>query len=104
MNKRIKRKIEKRRRKEVLQILDLALQVNGLDCRKQELTGNLPTVMIYFHGHVARLDMTIYTEGYQEGQACLREDFGLYTDSSSFQKEAAAIADGLVRILNQKGV
>ena len=43
MKKRLKRKIEKRRRAEVHRVLDLVLDINGLGRRQEKLTGNLPT-------------------------------------------------------------
>ncbi len=54
MNQRLKRKIEKRRRQQICEALDLCLQINGLQKSEKELTG---------------------TPGYQQRftEACLRQ-------------------------------
>ena len=50
MNKRLKRKAEKRRRQQICEALDLCLQINGLQESKRELTGDHPTAFLNFLG------------------------------------------------------
>ena len=50
MNQRLKRKIEKRRRQQICEALDLCLQINGLQKSEKELTGNHPTAIMHFWG------------------------------------------------------
>ena len=52
MNQRLKRKIEKRRRQQICEALDLCLQINGLQKSEKELTGNHPTAIMHFWGHI----------------------------------------------------
>ena len=67
MNKRLKNKIEKRRRKQICKALDLCFQINGLQSSNQELTGNHPTAFIYFNGHVGLVEANIHTKGWVPG-------------------------------------
>lgn len=64
--------------KEVHEIIDIALQVNGLAEREQEITGSLPTVFIDVSGHVACLEVRIHEQGWNYG---LQADktFSFYT-------------------------
>ena len=64
MNRRMKKKVEKRKRKQIHELLDLVLEVNGLEPREQSITGNLPTVFFEFSGHVGRVSVRIYSTGW----------------------------------------
>ena len=65
MKKRLKRKIEKRRRAEVHRVLDLVLDINGLGRRQEKLTGNLPTAFFKFSGHVANVSVEVREKGWR---------------------------------------
>lgn len=43
MNKRLGKKAEKNRRRDIHRILDMVLDINGLEAREREITGNKPT-------------------------------------------------------------
>ncbi len=64
MKKRLKRKIEKRRRAEVHRVLDLVLDINGLGKRWEGLTGNLPTAFFDFSGHTACIYVRVFENGW----------------------------------------
>lgn len=64
MNKRAKKKVEKRRRALVHQILDVVLDINGTGCRKKEYTGNMPTAFFEFSGHTSGVRIEIYGDGW----------------------------------------
>lgn len=68
MNRRMKKKVEKRKRKQIHELLDLVLDVNGLEPREQSITGNLPTVFFEFSGHVGRVSVRIYSTGWAPGK------------------------------------
>lgn len=55
---------EKEVRDKLHKILDLAIDVNGLNPRTKAKTGNLPTVFFGFNGHVAILDLDIHKDGW----------------------------------------
>lgn len=76
MNKRAMKKAEKNKRRKFVELFDLALQANGLECRTEK-TGNLPTVFCDFSGHVSTIFIRVYMNGWvlggnhQEAEVCL---------------------------------
>lgn len=68
MNQRLKRKIEKRRRQQICEALDLCLQINGLQKSDQEYTGNHPTAFYEFSGHIADVSARIFVRGWDSMQ------------------------------------
>lgn len=64
MNRRMKKKVEKRKRKQIHELLDLVLEVNGLEERKQSVTGNLSTAFFDFSGHVGWVEVQIFSNGW----------------------------------------
>jgi hypothetical protein len=67
MKKRLEKKMETRKRELIHRLLDLAMDINGLEPRDQSITGNLPTVFFDFSGHVGRIDVRIYQAGWTPG-------------------------------------
>ena len=65
MNKRIVKKVEKRRRDKIHELLDLTLDINSTMPREQEKTGNKPTAFFNFSGHCGILTVQIYDEGWK---------------------------------------
>lgn len=100
MNKRLKKKFEKRRREKILQVLDLVLQVNGLDQRKRESTGNLPTAFFGFSGHVASVAIEVLPEGWDNDDPYPRDRYDFYTDDNRFWQKAADAATELKKMLD----
>lgn len=88
MNNRMRNKQEKKKRQAVNEIFDLALQVNGLTDRRQKVTGNLPTVFVWFAGHVSNLNVQVYVNGWEENVGPQKE-FTIHTDSFKLYKELA---------------
>ena len=64
MNKRLKNKADKARRREIHALLDTALDINGLFPRKREKTGDLPTVFIEFSGHIGMFYLGVHDHGW----------------------------------------
>lgn len=67
MNKRMKNKIEKRRRQQICKVLDLCLQINGLQKSKKECTGDHPTAFFEFSGHVPWVEVDVHKRGWDIG-------------------------------------
>lgn len=65
MNKRAKKKADKRRRAVIHGIIDEVLNINGLEPRNREETGNKPTVFLDFSGHVAWITVRIHSNGWE---------------------------------------
>ena len=78
MNQRLKRKIEKRRREQICEVLDLCLQINGIQKSKRELTGDHPTVFLNFSGHVALVEAQVYRSGWSYENAVDRDSVEAY--------------------------
>ena len=68
MKKRIEKKMEKRRRDKIHELLDLALDINSTMPRWRQETGNQPTAFFWFLGHTGDLDINIYKEGWPYGE------------------------------------
>ena len=62
--KRVEKKVEKLRRKKIHDVLDMILEINGTHSRSLEKTGDKPTAFFYFYGHVASVDVKVYTDGW----------------------------------------
>ena len=73
MNQRLKRKIEKRRRQQICEALDLCLQINGLQKSKRKLTGDHPTAFYRFNGNTAWISVQIHVKGWEIGQGPNKE-------------------------------
>lgn len=72
MNKRAKKKEDKRRRAIIHAILDEVLDINGLEPRCQRDTGDKPTAFFDFSGQVAWLTVQVYSNGWSSH---ISEDF-----------------------------
>lgn len=62
-----KSKAEERKRQQICEVLDLCLQINGLQSSEQELTGDHPTAFFYFSGHTARIKIDVHRDGWKAG-------------------------------------
>lgn len=65
MNKRLKKKSEKMRRAALHKILDLVLDINGMQKSDKELTGEHPTVFLNFYGHIAKINVNVHNCGWE---------------------------------------
>jgi len=54
-------------RKQLHQLLDAVLDVNGFEDRQREITGDKPTVFANFFGHVAHLEVLVFETGWEKG-------------------------------------
>lgn len=69
MRIRQKRKVEKRRRAELHRVLDLYLDINGMQASKRAKTGDHPTAFLEISGHVGTCRMSIHPTGWKAGEA-----------------------------------
>ena len=90
VNKRAKNKAEKKRRQQICKLLDLCLQINGLQESERSLTGDHPTAFLRFSGHIAKIDVQLFPEGW---------DFGLeYSESDELRVDITK-PDKLTRMI-----
>jgi len=64
VKKRLKKKNEKAQRRKIHKILDIVLDINGIEPRKGDLTGSLPTAFFEFSGHVGWVEIDIRNKGW----------------------------------------
>lgn len=100
MNKRTKKKIEKRRREKLLQLLDLALQINGLSSHKKETVLNLPTAFFHYSGHISSVEIGVNLWSLDRIQPYQTKGYKILTDSGRFWKETADTAVELKALLH----
>lgn len=60
---------KEKQRQQIHRLLDVVLDCNGLEERKQYRTGNLPTMFFRFSGHVAAVTMELHKNGWKQGEA-----------------------------------
>ena len=65
MKKRLAKKIEKMRRKKIHEALEMVLEINTTQVRKQEVTGCKPTAFFSFYGNIPDVDVTVYPDGWR---------------------------------------
>lgn len=53
-------------REQIHEMLDLILDINGMEQRKQSITGNKPTAFMRFNGHIYGLEIQIHKNGWVE--------------------------------------
>jgi hypothetical protein len=51
-------------REQLHELLDLVLDINGMERRKRKLTGDKPTAFFNFSGHVAEVEVEVYNNGW----------------------------------------
>lgn len=59
-----RRKAEYGKRESMHRLLDAVLDINGTERRRRDITGDLPTVFLYFSGHTASVDIDIHRHGW----------------------------------------
>ena len=87
---------EQRGRETIHQMLDLALDINGLEQRRQSITGDLPTVFFEFSGHVAKAEVKVYPQGWSAGEEACKTFYGYCDKADSIEgaiREIMALKD-----------
>lgn len=51
-------------REQIHEMLDLILDINGMEERTREQTGDKPTAFMWFYGHTFDVDIRIYKNGW----------------------------------------
>ncbi len=69
MKKRLEKKIEKMRRKNVHEILEMVLEINGTNSRNRGLAGDKPTAFFDFFGHTASIVVSVHNNGWDFGSS-----------------------------------
>lgn len=88
-------------RKQMHEILDIVLDGNGFEARDRDKTGTLPTLFIYFSGHVGTMDVDMYTDGYKSGQGADAR-FKFRYDELNNPEEIAKLREAVKKALTDK--
>lgn len=64
MNSRRRKKLERRRREPIHEMLDMVLDINGLGKRNRAHTGSLPTAFFEFSGHIGAVMIRVCPHGW----------------------------------------
>lgn len=54
-------------RKQLHELLDIVLDGNGIESRKRDNTGTLPTLFFEYSGHVNMIRIDLHSDGWQSG-------------------------------------
>jgi hypothetical protein len=77
----VKEQEEQEKREKLHKILDLVIDINGLEPRTA--AQNKPTAFLEFSGHVALLQVRVYEKGWERNNGNLSMEKKIYTDSAS---------------------
>ena len=83
------------------EILDIVIDGNGFENRSKDETGNLPTIMFEFMGHVSRLEVRIYGDGW-DYDCKGRQYFEFSTKEPIGAEEVAALRNAVEFALSEK--
>lgn len=64
-------------RKQIHEMLDLVLDINGMEARTREKTGDKPTAHIHFKGHIGSVNIEVFQNGWDNGA---KADLDIYVD------------------------
>jgi len=79
-------------RKQLHEILDIVLDTNGLEERKQTLTGHLPTMFLEYSGHTNELDVRMAPDGWDQ-EASANTVMKMYLDKPIPDKDIQKLLD-----------
>lgn len=89
---------EAENRKKLHELLDIVLDANGIDVRKRDVTGTLPTLFFEFSGHVAQVSIRLHKNGWQPSASWDRS-WDFYTNEPMTDKHIesvrAAVSDAM---------
>lgn len=90
--------VEQEKMQKVMELIQIAIGINGMDNRDQELTGNLPTVFVYYSGHVSLLEFRVFRTGYVYKEKAEAVDMYINNPIDEFNLEYDSIKSWLLEI------
>lgn len=90
--------VEQEKMQKVMELIQLAIGINGMSDRIQESTGNLPTIFINYSGHVSLLEFRVFRLGYVYKGKAETVDMYINTPIDKFNLEYDAIKAWLMEI------
>ncbi|MGN8818586.1 hypothetical protein ACTNEN_09730 [Oribacterium sp. HCP28S3_H8] len=93
-------------RKKLHEILDIVLDTNSLYSRQRAETGTLPTVFMYFSGHVSQINIDVYPDGWGTDSTGVGSDFkksfSVYVDEPIKEDFISSLKSYCQHTLNEK--
>ena len=93
------KKREEEIRRQIHEVLDLVLDINGLQESNKDETGDHPTAFFEFNGHVGNMRVYVFENGWIENA-----DSGIKLESSvfhDFRFAPQSVVDGLKNFMNR---
>lgn len=82
-----RRKADLSKRQALHRLLDVALDVNGVDARQQKTTGYLPTVFFEYYGHIGKTCIRVHENGWYPNSHADYDEFVGFDDINKTIKE-----------------
>lgn len=82
-----------------MELFWMVLQANGLNDRKAEITGTLPTIFCEYAGHISGILFRCYETGYKLSGECIENQLWMDVEKEEFLKTASHIKGWLHGIL-----
>lgn len=101
MDKKVRKEDDTMCREALHRILDLVLDINGMQASKKQLTGDHPTAFMRIDGHTAGADVDIHSDGWFPGSdpdekiTCYFDGSGLRTSPMEMERKLREIADAM---------
>ena len=89
-------------RKKVLTIMNLAMFLNSSDTSK-DVTGEKPTIITRFYGHVCLFEVEIYENGYADNENYVRYETYLDGELKEYSTDLDKIIDILTELCRKWG-
>lgn len=81
MTKRGRKKADKLKREPIHKMLDLALDINGMQASQRKITGSHPTAFFYMSGHTGMVEVHIHPCGWAPDKEHGEYDKGMSADA-----------------------
>lgn len=88
-------------RKQLHELLDIVLDGNGIESRKRDNTGTLPTLFFEYSGHVNMVRIDLHSDGWQSGST-YDAQFERYLTNPFKQEEIDGFREKVQAALTEK--
>lgn len=88
---------EQEKMQKIQRLFQLALQVNSLEARKKETTGELPTAFADYSGHVSIMTFRVHPNGWAYGEAWEEKELDISAELDRFNEQYEGIHSWLLQ-------
>lgn len=90
--------VEQEKMDKIMELIRLAIEINGMDCRKQDTTGKLPTSFAWYSGHASLVDFSVCRDGWFSGSTGESKVLYITDPISRFNEEYKTIKCWLLEV------